>query len=64
MGQLFSTDGIVYRFMTTTGNIILATILWIIGCIPVVTIGTSTAALYYTVVKSVRKDVGYVHSEF
>lgn len=50
--------------MTTTGNIILATILWIIGCIPVVTIGTSTAALYYTMVKSVRKDVGYVHSEF
>ncbi|MDE5746832.1 MAG: YesL family protein, partial [Acetatifactor sp.] len=64
MNQLFSTDGIVYRFLTTTGNIILATILWMIGCIPVVTIGTSTAAFYYTIVKSVRKDVGYVHSEF
>ncbi len=64
MNQLFSTDGIVYKFLTTTGNIILATILWMIGCIPVVTIGTSTAALYYTMVKSVRKDVGYVHSEF
>lgn len=64
MGQLFSTDGIVYRFMTKTGNIILATIFWIIGCIPVVTIGTSSAALYYTMVKSVRKEVGYVHSEF
>ncbi len=64
MNQLFSTEGILYRFMTITGNIILATILWLIGCIPVVTIGTSTAALYYTMVKSVRKDVGYVHSEF
>ena len=64
MNQLFSTDGIVYRFLTTTGHIILATILWMIGCIPVVTIGTSTAAFYYTMVKSVRKDVGYVHSEF
>lgn len=64
MNQLFSTDGIIYRFMTKTGNIILATILWLLGCIPVVTIGTSTAALYYTTVKSVRKDVGYVHSEF
>jgi len=62
--QLFSTDGIVYRFLTTTGNIILATILWMIGCIPVITIGVSTAALYYTIVKSVRRDVGYVHSEF
>lgn len=64
VGQLFSTDGAVYRFMTKTGNIILATILWIIGCIPIVTIGVSTAALYYTMVKSVRRDVGYVHSEF
>ncbi len=64
MNQLFSTDGAVYRFLTTTGNIILATVLWMVGCIPVVTIGTSTAAFYYTMVKSVRKDVGYVHSEF
>lgn len=64
MNQLFSTDGIIYRFLNKTGNIILATILWLVGCIPIVTIGTSTAALYYTIVKSVRKDVGYVHAEF
>lgn len=64
MNQLFSTDGVIYRFLTTTGNIIIATVLWLIGCIPVVTIGTSTAALYYTIVKSVRKEVGYVHAEF
>lgn len=64
MDQIFSTDGIIFRFLNKTGNIILATALWLAGCIPVVTIGTSTAALYYTMVKSVRKDVGYVHSEF
>lgn len=64
MNQLFSTDGVIYRFLTTTGNIIIATVLWLIGCIPVVTIGVSTAALYYTIVKSVRKEVGYVHAEF
>ncbi len=64
MSQLFSTDGIIYRFLNKTGNIILATMLWLAGCIPVVTAGTSTAALYYTMVKSVRKEVGYVHSEF
>lgn len=64
MNQLFSTEGILYKFLNTTGNIILATSLWLVGCIPVVTIGASTAALYYTVVKSVRREVGYVHSEF
>ena len=64
MDQLFSTDGIIYRFLNKTGNIILATVLWLVGCIPIVTIGTSTAALYYTMVKSVRREVGDVHSEF
>ena len=64
MDQLFSTDGIIYRFLNKTGNIILATVLWLVGCVPIVTIGTSTAALYYTMVKSVRREVGYVHSEF
>lgn len=64
MNEIFSTDGMIFRFLNKTGNIILATVLWLVGCIPVVTIGTSTAALYYTMVKSVRKDVGYVHSEF
>ncbi len=64
MGQFFSAEGPIFRFMTVIGNMILATILWMIGCLPVITVGTSTAALYYTTVKSVRKEVGYVHTEF
>lgn len=29
--------------------------LWLLGCLPVVTIGASTAAAYYTVVKAIRR---------
>ena len=46
------------------GNVILVSVLWLIGCIPVVTAGTSTAAMYYTVVKSIRKENGYPAKEF
>lgn len=46
------------------GNVILVSVLWLIGCIPVVTAGTSTAAMYYTVVKSIRKENGYLAKEF
>lgn len=46
------------------GNVILVSALWLIGCIPVVTAGTSTAAMYYTVVKSIRKENGYPAKEF
>lgn len=62
--DFLSTDGPVFGFLKISGNIIIATIFWILGCIPVVTIGTSCAALYYCIMKSVRKDVGYVHKEF
>ena len=46
------------------GNVILVSVLWLIGCIPVVTAGTSTAAMYYTVVKSIHKENGYLAKEF
>ena len=46
------------------GNVILVSVLWLIGCIPVVTAGTSTAAMYYTVVKSIRKENSYLAKEF
>lgn len=45
-------------------NVILVSILWLVGCIPIVTIGTSTAALYYTTVKVNRRDTGYLCREF
>lgn len=38
--------------------------LWILCCIPLVTIGASTAALYYAVVKCVKGNRGYAASEF
>lgn len=38
--------------------------LCLICCIPVVTIGASSSALYYSFVKCVRQDRGYVAKEF
>lgn len=53
-----------FRFITNIGNLILVSVLWIIGCIPLITIGTSTAALYYTCVKVIRHGRGYLFSSF
>ena len=57
-------DGPIFSALTKFFNIMLLSILWVVGCIPVVTIGTSTAALYYTTVKVIRKDNGYLCREF
>ena len=38
--------------------------LWILCSLPVITIGASTTALYYAIVKSVKNNDGYVTKEF
>lgn len=64
MNKIFGHDTFFFRFMNQAGNVIIATLLWLLGCLPVVTIGTSTIALYYTTVKSIRRGEGYVSWEF
>ena len=56
---LFDVDGPLVSFLTKTGELILLSLMWIVTCLPVITIGAASAALYHTVVKSVRHDVGY-----
>lgn len=64
MEHFFSPDGGLMRFFYKTGEILIVGILWLIGCIPILTIGTSSAAAYYAMVKSVRRGRGYVWTEF
>lgn len=58
------SEGFFFSILTNIGNLIILSILWIIGCIPIITIGCSTSALYYVVVKSVRNKRGYPAREF
>lgn len=61
---MFNIDGPVFNFMYKAGKLIIATILWLICIVPVVTFVSSSSALYYVCVKSVKKDRGYVYREF
>ena len=61
---LFDVDGPVVTFLTKTGELILLGIVYILCCLPVVTFGAATTALYHAVVKSVRRGRGYPVKEF
>ncbi len=53
MKGFFSVEG---AFFTVTGKIcdmVVITVLWAVGCIPVVTFFTSTASMYHTTVKCI-----------
>lgn len=64
MGRLFSLDNPVMTFLSKLFDVMCLSLLWLIFCLPVVTIGASTTALYYTSVKSIRRDRGYIVREF
>lgn len=53
--------------MTGIGKVVdifWLSVLWLLCCLPVVTVGASTAALYRTAVRSIREGRGYVTSTF
>jgi uncharacterized membrane protein YesL len=45
-------------------DIFWLSMLWFVCCLPIVTIGASTTALYYTAVKSLKKNRAYVTKTF
>ena len=54
-------------FMSALGKIadmFLLSVLWLLFCLPVITIIPATIALYYATAKVVRRDAGYVFKDF
>lgn len=64
MRDFFNTDNRIMRALGKLFDIGYVSIVFIIFCIPVVTIGAAFTALYYTTVKVIRRERGYVFHEF
>lgn len=64
MRKFFSYDGWFLRILTKAGELIILDVLFLLCCIPIVTIGPAITSLYYTAVKCVRRDCGSVTKEF
>ncbi len=64
MNNILDVDGPLITFLSKAGQCILLSMIWILTSIPIVTIGTSSAALYYAVVKSIKKNRGYPVKEY
>ena len=54
MGEFFNPEKGIWVWLSTLVDVLGLSIFWACLCLPVVTIGPATAALYYTVVKCVR----------
>ncbi len=64
MNFLFSPDGIVLTVLNKALSVILLGIIWLIFCIPIVTIGASTTAFYSVLFKLSKGKEGYIFTQF
>lgn len=55
INRIFDPNNFVFRSLSRGLNVVLLGMLWLVCSLPVVTLGASTAALYYSVVKCIRK---------
>ena len=59
MGEFFNPEKGIWAWLSVLVDVCGLSILWVFLCLPLVTAGPATAALYYTVVKCVRgRDSG------
>ncbi|MBO5460283.1 MAG: YesL family protein [Ruminococcus sp.] len=62
--SFFNYDSMFLRAVSKLMDMIFLSILWVVASLPLVTIGASTTALYYTVNKVICHDRSYVWQSF
>ncbi len=64
MNRIFKLEGPVFTFLSKFCDVLILSSLWLVFSLPVITIGASSAALYYSVHKTFLQNDGYVISTF
>lgn len=60
MNRLFSLDGKLFHILSRIADLILLNVLWLVTSLPVITIGASTTALYYVMLKIIKNEESYI----
>ena len=64
MSNLFNLDGPILQFINKIVYSVYLNILWFICCIPVITAGASTTALFYVTLKIAKNEEGNITKAF
>ncbi len=64
MSGFFSSDNKFFVLMGKIFDVMVLGLLWLVLCVPVITIGPASTALYYTMVKVIRRERSYLFKEF
>ncbi len=60
MNKIFNFEGPVFTFLSRLADLFWLNLLYILCCIPVITAGAATTALYYVTLKMAKDEEGYI----
>ena len=64
MDRIFNMDNKFFTFMSRVADLIILNLLFLLCCIPIVTIGPAITAMYYVTMKMVRNEESYIARSF
>ena len=64
MGHILDYDGKFINFLNKATDTLIATLLWLVCSIPIITIGASTTAFYSVMLKLVKDEESYITKSF
>ena len=64
MGNFFSVDGGLYKFMSRLWDMVQLNFMWVVCSIPLITMGAATTAAYSITLKMVDEEEGYIVGPF
>ena len=62
--QIFNPQNGFFQTIDLLFNLFMLSLIWAVLCIPVFTIGPATAALYYVLVKCIRRKEPYPYRRY
>lgn len=64
MGNFFNPEGSIMKALSRIADLAILNILWLICCVPVVTAGAATTALFAVTLKMVKNEESYIFREY
>lgn len=64
MNNIFGQDGMVYRIINKMVDLILLNVIFLVTCVPIVTVGAATVSLYSVTLKMCKNEESYLFKSF
>lgn len=64
MNDFFNYDNVIIQFLKKMSDLVILNLIFILSCIPIVTIGSALSALYYVNLKIIRGEDPYIWKNY